>query len=149
MHRPRVRSPGQAFRVERCAMPPRRSWPASPTAEFPSRRSTSDMTVRVGPDWAKPPADHPAGALLRYRPAPRQDWHLPPTFVLAAANSSDGITDCGAASLNSAATIALADDLVSNFASAAGAGSSARRVVSTVVTFSGMALNASATLASA
>ena len=61
--------------------------------------------------------------------------------------SADGITDCGAASLNSAATLALGDDLVSNFASAAGAGNSARRFVSTVVTFSGMALNASATLA--
>ena len=50
------------------------------------------------------------------------------------------------ASLNSAATIALADDLVSNFASAAAAGNSARRFVSTVVAFSGMALNALATL---
>ena len=61
--------------------------------------------------------------------------------------TSDGITASGAASLNSAATIALADDLVSNFASMTGAGNSARRFVSTVVTFSGMALNASATLA--
>jgi hypothetical protein len=50
--------------------------------------------------------------------------------------SSDGITDCGAASLNSAATI-VADDLVTNFASAAGAGNSARNFVSTVVPFSG------------
>jgi hypothetical protein len=42
--------------------------------------------------------------------------------------TSDGITASGAASLNSAATIALADDLVSNFASMAGAGNVSRAV---------------------
>jgi hypothetical protein len=50
-------------------------------------------------------------------------------------------------SLNSAATIALADDLVSNFASMTGAGNAAPAFVSSVVTFSGIVLNASATLA--
>ena len=61
--------------------------------------------------------------------------------------TSDGITASGAASLNSAATIALADDLVSNFASMAGAGNAVRTAVRTDVTVSGMAPNASATLA--
>jgi hypothetical protein len=59
----------------------------------------------------------------------------------------DGITASGAAALNSAATIALADDLVSNFASITGAGNAARAFARTVVIFSGMALNPLATLA--
>jgi hypothetical protein len=59
--------------------------------------------------------------------------------------TSDGVTASGAKSLNSAATIALADDLVSNFASMAGAGNAAS--ASSVVTFSGIVLNVSATLA--
>ena len=59
--------------------------------------------------------------------------------------TSDGGTESGAAALNPAATIALADK--SNFVSMAGAGNAAPAFVRTVVTFSGMPLNASATLA--
>ena len=61
--------------------------------------------------------------------------------------TSDGITAFDATALKPAATIALADDLASNFASMIGAGNAARAFVRTAVTFSGMALNASATLA--
>ena len=61
--------------------------------------------------------------------------------------TSDGITASDATALNSAATIAFADDLVSNFASMTGAGNAAPTFVGTVVAFSGMALNALATLA--
>ncbi|GAA0008399.1 hypothetical protein BRDID11002_84070 [Bradyrhizobium diazoefficiens] len=61
--------------------------------------------------------------------------------------TSDGGIESGAAALNLAATIALADNPVSNFVSMAGAGNAAPAFVRTVVTFSGMPLNASATLA--
>src|SRR5262249_53451118 len=61
--------------------------------------------------------------------------------------TSDGIAASVAAALNSAATIALADDIVSNFALMIGAGNSARIFVRTLVRFRGMAPNASATLA--
>uniref|UniRef100_UPI0004880AE6 hypothetical protein n=2 Tax=Bradyrhizobium TaxID=374 RepID=UPI0004880AE6 len=61
--------------------------------------------------------------------------------------TSDGGTESGAAALNPAATIALADNPVSNFVSMAGAGNAALAFARTVVTFSGMPLNPSATLA--
>src|ERR1700687_172339 len=60
---------------------------------------------------------------------------------------SAGGPESGPAALNPAATIALADNPVSNFVSMAGAGNAAPAFVRTVVTFSGMPLNASATLA--
>ena len=60
--------------------------------------------------------------------------------------SSDGITDCGAAALNTIATISFADGLESSFASAATAGNAALKLASAVVT-GDMALNVSATLA--